>query len=98
MIDAKVDQNLTETSSAATCYLSKVNPLEMNDLNKIVQKPSIEENCEYGMSTLHDKLGLMRNVLNISYLQDFRKWKIQSKEEKEMSKAAKLKVQERFPK
>lgn len=98
MIDAKVAQNLTETPSAASCYLCKANPSEMNCLNKIEQRPVIEENCEYGMSTLHAKLGFMRNILNIAYWKDFCRWQIKSEQDKEMAKATKLIVQERFRK
>lgn len=54
MADGKICQYVTETISAAVCYIQcGAYPREMNDLNAIKDKTEKIENLDYGLATLH---------------------------------------------
>ncbi|KAL4096814.1 hypothetical protein QTP88_021697 [Uroleucon formosanum] len=52
MVDGKVINNLTDTSSQR-CFICKCGPKDMNDLKNIQQFKINENNLKYGLSTLH---------------------------------------------
>lgn len=74
MVDGKVTQVLTDTSSSAVCTICGAKPTEMNDLNKVFSKPENENAYEYGLSTLHAWIRSMELILHISYILAFEKW------------------------
>lgn len=98
MVDGKVCQNLSQTPSAATCYICKANPTEMNDLNRLNQKYVHEESFQYGLSSLHAKKNLMECLLKISYRLVLKVWKVSGDENKAKVKAAKERIQQAFRK
>ena len=53
MIDGKICNALTSTSSAQICYVCGAKPTEMNCLNKIIKKTSDVTTYRFGLSTLH---------------------------------------------
>lgn len=93
MLDGKVRQVLTETSSAACCPLCKAKPKEMNNLPKIRTKPVNIESYKYGLSSLHALVRFMECILNISYRLEFKKWSARSDAEKESVKTNKKIIQ-----
>lgn len=74
MVDEKVTQVLTDTSSGAVCTVCGVKPSEMNNLEKIESKPDNMNAYEYGLSTLHAWIRCMELILHISYNLSFKKW------------------------
>lgn len=57
MIDMKMINYLTNTSSQK-CYLCGASPVEMNNLEKLLQKPIIEDYLQYGITSA-EVLGLL---------------------------------------
>ncbi|XP_071580794.1 uncharacterized protein [Temnothorax nylanderi] len=96
MIDGKVCQAISETSSAATCYICSAKPSEMNDLAKVTQKPEKTEYFEFGLSTLHAWIRLMECILHIGYRLDFCKWAACTPDHKAQLKSRKKLIQEGF--
>lgn len=93
MIDGKVAQVLTETSSSSVCTICGAKPREMNDLSKVSAKPENEDAFQYGLCTLHAWIRFMETVLHISYNLSFKKWsatipenKIKKKRRRKMCK------------
>lgn len=73
MIDGKICQILTNTSSAACCPICKAKPSEMNDLVKIRRKDLNSDAFKYGLSSLHALIRFMEFILNIAYRLDLKK-------------------------
>ena len=49
MIDGKVAQVLTDTSSASTCTICGATPRQMNDLTKVTARSENEDSYQYGL-------------------------------------------------
>jgi hypothetical protein len=64
MIDGKVLNQLTNTSSTMTCAICKKN---QKDFNKLDESTSDEHNYEYGISPLHARIRCMEFVLKLAY-------------------------------
>ena len=78
MVDQKVCQALSKTASTMTCYICKVKPKEMNDLERIKMKFIDTKSYDYGLSTLHARIHFMENTLHIAYRFEFKKWRVDS--------------------
>lgn len=74
MVDGKVCQHLTETSSAANCIVCGAKPSEMNNLSQILHREEKIESFSFGLQVLHLWIRLMECVLNISYRIQIKKW------------------------
>jgi len=66
MVDGKVINALTNTSSAA-CFICKCNPTNMNKLNNLHVFKINEDNLKYGLSFLHLWIKFLEWILHISY-------------------------------
>lgn len=93
MIDGKICQVLTETSSSACCPICKAKPSEMNDLEKLRNKNVNTDAYKYGLSSLHALIRFMECILHISYRLDFKKWSARSSVQKDLLKNKKKRVQ-----
>ena len=56
MIDGKICNVITQTSSAMKCYICGATPKQMNNLKLIEQKIPCEEYYKFGISPLHAKI------------------------------------------
>lgn len=66
MVDRKVINNLTDTSSQR-CFICNYGPKNMNDLKNIQKFAINEDNLKYGLSALHAWNNFLKCVLNISH-------------------------------
>lgn len=92
MVDGKVCQALTETPSAATCYLYGANPRDMNNLAKLEKREENVSFCQFGLSTLHVWIRFMECLLHIAYRLDFGQWAARTEAQKESVKNAKERI------
>lgn len=53
MIDGKVCNSLTDTSSSQRCHLCQCTSKDFNNIDKMLQKEIVEDNLQYGISILH---------------------------------------------
>lgn len=68
MIDGKVINTITGTKSAATCYICKAKPSELNMIKKIRKEFKPDANTyEFGLSPLHARIRFMEFLLQLSY-------------------------------
>jgi len=67
MIDGKVCNILTETSSSQTCNLCGSTPRIMNQIDMVLQRPLKTDATEFGLSTLHAYIRFMEWLLHVSY-------------------------------
>lgn len=98
MVDGKVCQALTDTPSAATCYICGAKPSVMNNLNKVKERVENIEHFEFGLSTLHAWIRFLDCVLHVSYRLEFCKWTATTKENKELMAKTKKRIHDAFRK
>ena len=91
MIDGKVCNAITNTSSAARCYICNAKPTEMNDFHLINSKINKVDYYNYGLSSLHAWIRCLECLLHISYNLDFKQWSATNFEHKEL-KLSKKKI------
>lgn len=96
MVDGKVCQALTNTPSAATCYICGATPKEMNDLEKVKKKVNNISTYQFGLSTLHAVMNFAKCILQIAYRLEFCKWCARTHEHKGMLEKAKARIQREF--
>lgn len=96
MIDGKVCNAATSTSSAQRCYLCGCTSKEFNNLEKIRTKEVNEENLKFGMSTLHAWIRFFECILHLSYKLDVKKWQARSEDDKKLVNDRKAVVQKSF--
>lgn len=74
MVDGKVCQALSDTPSAATCYICGATPSQMNKLEMLKEKDDNEIFFEFGLSIFHMWIRMMECILHIAYRLEFCKW------------------------
>ena len=94
MVDGKVCQALTNTPSAASCYICKptTNPSSMNNLAEIENKEINENTLSYGLSPLHLLINTMEFILHIGYRMRLKRWMVKGIENKNIYKEEKKRI------
>lgn len=90
MIDGKVAQIVTGTTSSSNCVVCGARPTQMNDLTAVMVSPANEDALQLGMSPLHVRMKCMEYLLHLAYNLPFKAWRTdkftqQIKEETKMS-------------
>ncbi|XP_018361254.1 PREDICTED: uncharacterized protein LOC108759993 isoform X1 [Trachymyrmex cornetzi] len=83
MIDTKVCNSLSDTTSAMRCYLCNCTSKSFNDMDKMLNQEIITEHLKFGLSSLHCWIRCFEFLLHLSYKLDIQKWQARSNEEKE---------------
>lgn len=96
MVDGKICNALTETSSAMRCFICGATPKMMNNLELIDKRTSNEEFYSFGISPLHAKIRSFEFLLHLSYNLDFEKWSASTLEHRELQQSRKKEIQEKF--
>lgn len=92
MVDGKVCNSLTGTSSSQVCYICGATP-KMNDLEQVIKKEIDITTYEFGLSTLHAYIRFMECVLHVSYRLKIKKWQV-TKDLKDEVNKRKVKIQQ----
>lgn len=95
MIDGKVAQAVTNTTSASNCVVCGAKPSEMNIITKLQNRPLNEEAIKMGMSVLHARIRFMEYILHLSYKLGFKLWRT-SKENRPIKEETKKRIQNQF--
>lgn len=93
MIDGKTAQTITGTSSGAVCFICGAKPTEMNNIEKVVERPISNEACKLGISSLHARIKFMECILHIAYNLPFKKWSTTTDEHKAIRRENKKRIQ-----
>ena len=96
MVDVKVVNTLTSTSSAQRCYICGATPKFMNNIDEVIKREIRIETAEYGLSPLHAYIRFFEYFLHISYRIDIQKWQARSPTEKESVARNKTRLQKSF--
>lgn len=76
MVDGKVCNALTSTSSAQVCYICRVTPKYVNNLTSVLQRTPDTSTFKFGLSVLHAKIRFMECLLHIAYRIHLKKWRV----------------------
>ena len=74
MIDDKVCNSLSHTTSAQRCFLCKCTSKQFNNIDKMLQEKVDHENLVFGISSLHAWIRFFECLLHISYKLDIQSW------------------------
>lgn len=93
MVDGKMINALTDTSSAMRCYLCGATSKDFNKINFCLKKTVKTENLEYGISSLHAWIRLAECVLHLAYKLKLAKWQARGERDKEIVASEKKRIQ-----
>lgn len=94
MIDAKVCNAATNTTSTMKCYVCGATSKEFNNLTKV--KEVNKESLSFGLSILHARIRLFESLLHLSYKLPTKKWRITQDADKKIVKETKSSIQQKF--
>lgn len=96
MLDGKMINALTDTSSAMRCYLCGTTSKDFNKLSICIKKEVKAENLQYGISSLHAWIRCAECILHLAYKLKLAKWQARGSTEKEIVAAEKQRIQKEF--
>lgn len=86
MIDGKVCNSLTGTSSAQRCLLCGSTSKQFNNIELMLQKDIEKDNLKFGISSLHAWIRLFECILHMSYKLDVKKWQLRNAKPEDVEK------------
>ena len=95
MIDGKVANALSNTSSSLSCNICGAKPTQMNHVEQVVSRPVDPEVCRYGLSPLHAWIRLFECVIHIGYRLKLKVWSVRQ-QHKENFKVEKSRIHREF--
>ncbi|XP_049301884.1 uncharacterized protein LOC125775388 [Bactrocera dorsalis] len=96
MVDGKVCNALTETSSTQKCYLCGGMSRKFNLIGKMIEKEVKMENLHFGLSTLHGWIRFFECLLHLSYKLPIKKWQARSESDKKVVNENKNRIIKEF--
>lgn len=95
MIDGKVCNSATNTTSTMRCYICG---LTSKDFNSSLETtlPVKDGTLDFGLSILHARIRFFEAILHLAYKAPVKKWQLRSKEEKARVQERKKEIQEEF--
>lgn len=94
MVDAKVCNAATNTTSTMRCYICGQTSKDFNNFK--ITKTENPEALRFGISILHARIRLFETLLHIAYKLPIKKWQARSLNEKNIVKETKQKIQKYF--
>lgn len=94
MVDGKVCNAATQTTSTMRCYICGATSKEFNNL--AMKKEVNTETIKFGLSILHARIRIFESLLHLSYKLPVKKWQLRSDNEKDIVKQRKLQIQGDF--
>lgn len=95
MVDGKVCNAATSTTSTMKCYICKQSSKDFNSLKRIDESAIDPNTLKFGLSILHTRIRFLEMCLHMAYKLPIGKWRLSS-EEKIISNAKKKEIQEAF--
>jgi len=96
MIDGKVCNSVSGTTSSQRCFLCGATSKDFNNIDYVLTKKVNEENFKFGMSTLHAWIRFFECCLHLSYKLGIKKWQACTVEEKNLTEERKHVIQKGF--
>lgn len=94
MVDGKLVNVLTDTSSAQRCYICQATSSQFNNLPQMFRMNVNVGSLDYGMSSLHAWIRALECYIHIGYRLGFKKWRKTGNED--LFNATKRRIQDGF--
>lgn len=95
MVDGKVCNALTNTSSTQRCYICGASSRDFNSLERLLAKPLDPSALQFGLSTLHCWIRSFEWLLHVGYKLPIKKWQARN-QDKDILKENKVRIQKEF--
>jgi hypothetical protein len=90
MVDGKICNSLTETTSTMRCFLCNLTSKDFNNIKKCkAAKIVCESALEFGMSTLHAWIRFFECLLHVAYKLPLKTWQARGVENKKIAETTK---------
>lgn len=96
MLDGKVANAIAGNPSTQSCYICKISPKDLNNLDKVHKQRCNFTTYNYGLSTLHAHIRFFECILHIAYRLDIKTWQVRGSENKALYEAKKKEIISRF--
>lgn len=97
MVDGKICNSLTETTSTMRCFLCNLTSKDFNIIEKCkAAKIICESALEFGMSTLHAWIRIFECLLHVAYKLPLKTWQARGIENKKIVETTKKDIREKF--
>lgn len=94
MIDTKVCNAATNTTSTMKCYICGATSKDFNNLTR--EKEADPSTFQFGLLILHARIKFFESLLHLSYKLEVKKWQFRNEEDKNAVKRRKATIQEDF--
>ncbi|XP_021703892.1 uncharacterized protein LOC110677210 [Aedes aegypti] len=94
MVDGKVCNAATETSSSMRCYICQATSKTFNNLDK--RNEENPASFKFGMSPLHLRIRCFETILHLSYKLPLKTWQARTTEEKKVVSDRKAEIQSKM--
>ncbi|KAJ4431291.1 hypothetical protein ANN_19888 [Periplaneta americana] len=99
MIDGKVYNAITGTSSTQRCFLCNLTSKDFNNLEKVLTTEIVDTSrLSFGLSVLHARIRFFECLLHLAYKLPLEKWQARGIEQKNVVSNTKKTIQDRFKK
>lgn len=95
MVDGKVCNSLTDTSSSQRCYLCLCTSKNFNDIDHVLKKEIVAKHLHFGISSLHAWIRFFECLLHLSYKLGLKKWQARGEDKKSVESKKKF-IQKEF--
>lgn len=96
MIDGKICNAITETTSTQRCYLCGLTSKDFNDMDKVLHVEVNKQRFEFGLSILHAWIRFLESILHLAYKLPLQKWQARGTQDKQVVAETKKKIQMKF--
>lgn len=98
MVDGKVCNAITQTTSTQKCYICSATSKDFNNIDKMVKREIHTDNLSFGLSILHGWIRFFECLLHLSYKLPVEKWQVRNDLEKNIVAENKKRIQNEFKK
>ncbi|KAL4152921.1 hypothetical protein QTP88_000754 [Uroleucon formosanum] len=96
MVDGKICNALTDTTSTLRCFLCGTISKQFNLIDEMVKREVKTDNLSFGISVLHGWIRFFECLLHLSYKLPLKKWQARGDVEKKIVLENKLRIQKEF--
>lgn len=95
MVDGKICNSLTGTTSTQRCYICNATSKDFNSIDKMISMKINTENLKFGISVLHGWIRFFESLLHLAYKLPIKKWQARG-EDKLIVETNKKRIQQLF--
>lgn len=96
MVDGKVCNAVTETTSTMRCFICGATSTHFNKIDEMIARDIKIETLDFGLSVLHGWIRSFECLLHLAYKMPIKKWQARGKEDQAIVAQRKSQIQKEF--